>query len=60
MTATSFASTALVVGVGGALGLAWYHLVGCQTGACPITSHWWSSTAYGALMGYLVKLSWLG
>ena len=41
--------------VGGALaGLAWQRLVGCRTGACPITSSPYISTMYGAAMGYLL------
>ena len=51
--------TALVASVGGALaGLAYYYVIGCRTGACPITAQWWSATAYGAVMGYLAKISW--
>ncbi len=41
--------------VGGALfGFLWYKLVGCSTGACPITSNPWISTLYGATMGLLI------
>lgn len=45
----------LVLGIliGGALGYAYYRLVGCSTGACPITSNPWISTAYGAFIGAL-------
>jgi hypothetical protein len=46
-------TAAFVVG-GGALGFAYYKLVGCSTGACPITSNPWISTLYGALIGYFV------
>ena len=42
---------AVVAGAG--LGYAWYRLVGCSTGSCPITSNPWMSTAWGALIGYL-------
>ena len=47
---------ASVVG-GGALGFAYYKLVGCRTGACPITSSPYISTLYGALLGYLMGSS---
>lgn len=40
--------------VGAALGLAYQHLVGCSTGTCPITAHWWTASLYGALVGFLV------
>lgn len=43
----------LGVTVGALLGLAWYRLVGCSTGSCPITSRWWTSTLYGALLGWM-------
>lgn len=36
---------------GGALGYAYYALVGCGTGACPITSNPWISTFWGAAIG---------
>jgi hypothetical protein len=36
---------------GAALGYAWYRLVGCSTGSCPITARWWSATLYGAVLG---------
>lgn len=47
----------LPVLVGAALGYAYYRVVGCSTGACPITSSPYISTAYGALMGFLVGTS---
>jgi hypothetical protein len=37
--------------VGGLLGYGFYRLVGCSTGACPITSNPWISTLYGILLG---------
>lgn len=42
----------LSVVAGAGLGYAWYRLVGCRTGACLITARWWTSTAYGALIGF--------
>jgi len=43
---------AILLGAG--LGLAYQRLVGCRTGACPLTSHPVIATLYGALLGYLV------
>ncbi len=45
---------ALGVVVGGVAGFALYKLVGCSTGACPLTSNPWISTLYGAVLGGLV------
>jgi hypothetical protein len=42
-----------VVG-GAALGYLYHRVVGCRTGACPITARWWTSSGYGALMGYML------
>jgi hypothetical protein len=39
--------------IGGALGVAYWHWFGCSNG-CAITSVWWRSGLYGAVMGYLV------
>lgn len=40
--------------IGAVFGFAYHRLVGCRTGACPITANPYISTAYGALMGYLL------
>ncbi|MBN1945653.1 MAG: hypothetical protein JW797_08240 [Bradymonadales bacterium] len=45
---------ALGVVLGALLGFAYYRLVGCSTGACPITSNPWISTFYGATIGGLL------
>jgi hypothetical protein len=42
------------LGVGAAAGLAYWRFIGCATGACPLTSQWWTSMLYGALLGLLV------
>ncbi len=39
--------------VGGLLGFLYYKLIGCSTGACPITSKPLNSILYGAVMGLL-------
>ncbi|MCX6133796.1 MAG: DUF6132 family protein [Ignavibacteriales bacterium] len=41
----------------GALGgFAYYTFIGCSTGACPITSNPWVSTAYGSLFGLVLTM----
>jgi len=37
---------------GGAVGFAYHKLVGCASGACPITANPYISTLYGALIGF--------
>ena len=46
----------IIVGVvvGGGLGFAYYKLVGCSTGTCPLTSNPFTSTLYGSIVGALV------
>ncbi|MBS0618468.1 MAG: YtxH domain-containing protein [Spirochaetes bacterium] len=39
---------------GGALGFLYYRLIGCSTGACPITSRPVPSVIYGAMMGAML------
>lgn len=40
--------------LGGILGYAYYHFVGCISGTCAITSKPLNSTLYGMVMGYLL------
>ena len=49
----------IVVGivVGGGFGFGWYKLVGCSTGACPLTSNPFISTLYGGIVGALLASS---
>ncbi|HRY29854.1 MAG TPA: DUF6132 family protein [Elusimicrobiota bacterium] len=49
--------TATAVLLGALAGYLWYRLVGCASGACPITSNPYLSTLYGALMGLLIATS---
>ena len=44
---------AYVAGVA-AFGFGYHKIVGCSSGACPITANPYISTLYGALMGFLV------
>jgi len=43
--------------VGGGLGFAYYRLVGCSSGTCPLTSNPFISTIYGAVIGLLLATS---
>jgi Family of unknown function (DUF6132) len=43
--------------VGAILGFGWYKLVGCSTGACPLTSNPFISTLYGTVVGALIATS---
>ena len=42
--------------LGGLCGYLWYRMVGCSTGACPLTSNPFISTLYGAMIGGLISL----
>ncbi len=44
----------LAVALGAAAGFAYYYYIGCASGTCPITGNPWISTAYGAVMGWLL------
>jgi len=43
--------------VGAGLGFGWHKLVGCSTGACPLTSNPFLSTLYGMVVGVLIAAS---
>lgn len=43
----------LFTGMGAFGGYLYWYYIGCQTGTCPITSHWYTTGLYGALLGYL-------
>jgi len=34
-------------------GYLYWRFIGCRTGSCPITSHWYSSEIMSGLVGYL-------
>lgn len=40
--------------VGAILGWLYWKFVGCSSGSCSITSVWYNSTLYGAVLGWLV------
>lgn len=48
---------AIFVLVGAVAGYLYYRLVGCRSGACPITSSPIISTLYGAMIGLLLGRS---
>ena len=45
---------AIGVVVGAVLGFGYYKVIGCSSGACPITSSPLGSTIYGALIGFMI------
>lgn len=47
---------ALSAVLGGGLGYGYYRLVGCSTGACPLTSTPLRAILYGSTMGLLFGL----
>lgn len=48
--------TLLALPLGAVAGFAWYRLVGCRTGVCPLTSNPWTSAGLGmALAWFLIK-----
>lgn len=50
------ARIALSVVIGGGLGYGYYRLVGCSTGACPLTATPLRAILYGSTMGLLFGL----
>lgn len=46
----------LPVIIGAALGYAYYHFIGCNSGTCPITSNPYISTVYGAVVGLIFAI----
>jgi hypothetical protein len=44
------------VAAGATLGYAYYYFIGCNSGACPITSNPWVSTIYGAVAGLVFTI----
>ncbi len=46
--------------IGGLIGFGWYKLMGCQTGACPVSANPWFMTAMGIAVGLLSAWSGMG
>jgi hypothetical protein len=44
----------LLIVPGAILGYLYWYYIGCNSGTCPITSVWYNSALWGAVMGYLV------
>jgi len=40
--------------IGAFAGILYWHFIGCSTGTCPLTSHWYTSFLFGGLAGYLI------
>jgi len=40
--------------LGGIAGYLYWRFIGCNSGTCPITSKWYTTTLYGMLMGILI------
>lgn len=49
------AKTVLAVVLGALGGLAYYRVIGCRSGVCPIGSNAYVSALYGAFLGYLLS-----
>ncbi len=43
--------------LGSLLGVAYYYLIGCRSGTCPISSNPYISSIYGSLLGLLYGLN---
>lgn len=44
--------TILGIALGAMVGYLYYRVVGCRSGACPLSSNPWISTLYGGFMGF--------
>jgi len=51
VTLLAFLKKILPVLIGTAAGYAYWYFIGCANGSCPITGSWYTSTAYGAIVG---------
>lgn len=55
MDLMTFSKIGLGVVLGGGAGYLYHRVVGCRTGACPLTANPWISTVYGAFMGLILS-----
>ena len=39
--------------IGAGLGFAYWKFIGCNSGTCPLTSNWHTTTLFGGLIGML-------
>jgi len=47
--------TSIIVALTGAIfGFLYWYFIGCSSGSCAITSVWYRTMLYGAIMGWLV------
>lgn len=44
--------------VGALGGYAYHRIIGCRSGACPITANPYISSGYGAMIGYFISGGW--
>jgi len=44
----------MLIVIGGALGFAYWHFIGCTTGSCPLKSVWYYNAGFGMLSGYVL------
>ena len=45
--------TALFTLLGAVLGFAYWRIIGCSSGTCPLTSNWHTTVLFGGIIGYL-------
>ena len=51
----SWLRTVFYIAGGALFGLAYYYIVGCSSGSCPITASPWRTMAYTGLMGFFLS-----
>ena len=48
-----YRKTALFTLIGAMIGFAYWRIIGCTSGSCPLTANWHTSTLFGGLIGML-------
>ena len=51
---SNYKSPIIVALIGALLGWVYWYYIGCASGSCAITSVWYRTMLYGAVMGWLV------